>query len=122
MTAALFATPKIMSANSATHDDTIDRIYEETGDELWTMPYATLVLLLFGILGMTLLVNVVFYSFAHWTLAVLVYAVEIAVPAYVLYRHRQKVDAAVRAKVSALEATHPGITDAFARRRKKKQP
>lgn len=103
-----------MSENLDKYKETIEKIYRETKDDLWTMPHATLVLLLFGVLFMTIIVNVVFFSFGSWLLALPVYALEIAAPLYVLYRHRQKIDAAAREKVSALEATKPGIVEAYA--------
>lgn len=108
-----------MPFNPEIYNETISRIREQTRDELWTMPVATLVLLLAGIFGMTVLVNVVFYSFAHWILAVAVYALESAALAYVIYRHRQKVEDRVREKIAGMESTHPGISEAYAERRKK---
>jgi Flp pilus assembly protein TadB len=109
-----------MPDNFEKYKDELSRIDEQTRDELWTMPFATLVLLLFGVFAMTLLVNVVFYSFGHWILALLVYAVEIAALFFVLFNHRKRVDETLLAKISAMEPTHPGISEAFAKYRSKK--
>lgn len=102
-----------MSENLEKYKGTIDQIYRETKDEQWTMPLATLVLLLGGILLITILVNVVFFSFPNLFVAFLVYLIEILAPLFVLYRHQQKVYDAVREKVSALAAAEPGIMNAF---------
>jgi Flp pilus assembly protein TadB len=102
-----------MSENFEKYKGTINRIYRETKDEQWTMPLATLVLLLGGILLITILVNVVFFSFPNLFVAFLVYLIEILAPLFVLYRHQQKVYNAVREKVAALETAEPGIMNAF---------
>lgn len=102
-----------MSENFEKYKETINQIYRQSKDDLWTMPVATLVLLLGAVLFVTILVNAVFFSFPHLFVAVLVYLVEILAPLYVLYRHQQKVYEAVREKVSDLEVTQPGIISAY---------
>lgn len=102
-----------MSENFEKYKGTINEIYQRTKEELWTTQFATLVLLLFAVLFLTLVVNVVFYSFGNWFVTFLIYLVEIAVPLVVLYRHQQKVYNIVRAKTSAMNPSNPGISEAF---------
>ena len=102
-----------MSENFEKYKGTINQIYRQTKDEQWTMPLATLVLLLGGILLITILVNVVFFSFPNLFVAFLVYLIEVLAPLFVLYRHQQKVYNIVREKVSELEPAEPGIMNAF---------
>jgi len=102
-----------MSENFEKYKGTINEIYQRTKEELWTTQFATLVLLLFAVLFLTIVLNVVFYSFGNWFVTFLIYFVEIAVPIVVLYRHQQKVYNIVRAKTSELNPTNPGISDAF---------
>lgn len=111
-----------MSDNFEKYKGTINHIYRETKDEQWTMPLATLVLLLGGILLMTILVNVVFFSFPNKFIAFLVYLVEILVPLFVLYRHQQKVYDTMREKIAELDGTQPGIMNAFEEWHKKVAP
>lgn len=102
-----------MSDNFEKYKGTINQIYRQQKEELWTMEIATLVLLLCGILLITVIVNLVFFSFGNLFIAFLVYLVETLAPLFVLYRHQQKVYDAVREKVSELEGTQPGIVNAF---------
>ena len=102
-----------MSVNFEKYKGTINHLYREAKDELWTMQLATLVLLLCGILLITIIVNLVFFSFPNKIVAVLIYLVEVLAPLFVLYRHQQKVYLAVREKVSELEGTQPGIMNAY---------
>lgn len=102
-----------MSDNFEKYKGTINQIYRQTKEDLWTMPLATLVLLLGGLLLITIIVNLVFFSFGNWFVALLVYLIEIFAPVFVLYRHQQKVYLAVREKVSELEGTQPGIVNAY---------
>jgi hypothetical protein len=106
-----------MSDNFQKYKDEIDRVYGETKEEMWTMPFATLVLLLAAILFLTVIVNLVFISFGWFS--VLIYAVEAGVLSIVLYRHQQKVYAATRHKIATMEGAHPGISEAFNARRGK---
>ena len=102
-----------MPDNYEKYKETIDGIYRQTKEDLWTMPLATLVLLLFAILFITIVLNLVFFSFGYWFLALFVYLVEIAVPLAVLYLHQQKVQKAVRERISEMDSTHPGILEAY---------
>lgn len=102
-----------MPENLENYRETIEDIYRRTKDELWTMPLATLVLLLFAVLFVTIVLNLVFFSFGGWVLSFLVYLLEIAAPLAVLYLHRQKVLRTVREKISGMDSTHPGIYEAF---------
>lgn len=102
-----------MPENFEKYHETINQIYRQSKEDLWTMPTATLVLLLGGVLLVTIIVNAVFFSFPNLFVALLVYLIEIAAPLFVLYRHQQKVYAAVREKTSELEATQPGILKAY---------
>ena len=98
-----------MSENFEKHNDTIDQIYRQTREDLWTMPVATLVLLLGAVLFITIIVNTVFVSFPNLLVAVLVYLIEISAPLFVLYRYQQKVYKTVHERVAELEAVQPGI-------------
>ncbi len=102
-----------MSDNFQKYKGTINSIYRQTKEELWTTPFATLVLLLFAVLFLTLVVNIIFFSFGNWFITFLIYFAEIVAPLAVLYFHQQKVYAAIREKVSEIEADNPGINDAF---------
>ena len=102
-----------MSDNFEKYKSTINQIYRQSKEDLWTMPIATLVLLLGAVLLVTIIVNAVFFSFPNLFVAFLVYLVEIVAPLFVLYRHQQKVYDAVREKVSELEGTEPGILSAY---------
>jgi hypothetical protein len=106
-----------MPDNLENHKATLDSLYQQTKDELWTPPFATLVLLLFGIPFITVFFNIAVFSFGHWLVALIVYLIEAAAPVFVLYRHRQKIDETVRQKARALEATNPGIYEAYEKRR-----
>jgi len=111
-----------MSDNFEKYEDTINNVYQRTKEDLWTMPFATLVLLLFAVLFVTVVLNLVFFSFGYPILAVLVYAVEIAAPVIVLYLHQQKVRKTVREKILAMDATHPGIYEAYEKRQINNRP
>lgn len=102
-----------MSDNFEKYKGTINQIYRQAKEDLWTMPIATLVLLLGGILLITIIVNLVFFSFPNMFVAFFVYLVETLAPLFVLYRHQQKVYDTVREKVSELEGTQPGIMSAY---------
>jgi hypothetical protein len=102
-----------MSDNFEKYKETINQIYRQAKEDLWTMPIATLVLLLGGLLLITIIVNLVFFSFGNLFVAFFVYLIEILAPLFVLYRHQQKVYEKVREKVSELEGTQPGILSAY---------
>ncbi len=102
-----------MSDNFEKYNETINEIYRRTKEELWTTQFATLVLLLFAVLFLTIVVNVVFYSFGNWFVTFLIYLAEICVPLAVLYRHQQKVYKIVRAKIFGMNSANPGISEAF---------
>jgi ABC-type transport system involved in cytochrome c biogenesis permease subunit len=101
-----------MSEEFEKYKDTINGVYRQTKENLWTMPFATLVLLLFAVLFITIVLNLVFLSFG-FGLAFLVYTVEIAVPLLVLYLHQRKVYETVREKIQEMDATQPGIYAAY---------
>jgi uncharacterized membrane protein len=103
-----------MPDNVENHTETINKIYLQTKEDLWTREFATLVLLLFAVLFLTIVLNVVFYSFGNWFVTFLIYLAEIAATVFVLYRHQQKIYEAVRAKASEMDSTtHPGISAAY---------
>lgn len=102
-----------MPDNLEKHKATLDSLYRQTKDELWTPPFATLLLLLFGIPIITIFFNIAFFSFPHWTLALVAYLIEALAPFVVLYRHRQQVNETVREKARAMDATEPGIYEAY---------
>jgi len=108
-----------MSDNFEKHKGTIDEIYRQTKEELWTTEFATLVLLLFAVLFLTVVLNLVFYSFGNWFVTFLIYLAEIAAPIVVLYRHQQKIYETVRAKTSEMNPAQPGISEAFEKWRSK---
>ncbi len=102
-----------MSDNFEKHKGTLNDLYRQTKEKLWTTEFATLVLLLFAVLFLTFVVNAVFYSFGNWFLTFIVYFVEIAVPLVVLYRHQRKIYEVVREKALELDPAHPGIFKAY---------
>lgn len=102
-----------MSENFEKYKETIDDIYLRTKEELWTMEFATIVLLLCAVLFITILINVVFTSFGNWFLAFIVYFAEVAALLAALYLFRQKVSETVGKKISALENAHPGISEVY---------
>lgn len=110
-----------MPDNFEKYEKTIDDIYLRTKEELWTIEFATIVLLLSAILFITILINVVFTSFGNWFLAVIVYLAEIGALLAALYIYRQKVSETVGKKISALENAHPGISKAYQEWRSKKR-
>ena len=101
-----------MSDNFEKHKAALDGLYRQAKEELWTPPFATLVLLLFGIPFITVFFNVAVFSFGHWLVALIVYLAEAAAPLFVLYRHRQEIRETVRQKALAMDATDPGIYEA----------
>ena len=107
-----------MSENFEKYKGTLDSLYRQTKDELWTPPFATLVLSFIGILIITIFFNVAVFSFGHWVIALIVYLVEAAAPIVVLYRHQQKVYETLREKTSAMDAANPGIYEAYEEWRK----
>lgn len=108
-----------MSDNFQKYKETINDIYRKTKEELWTTEFATLILLLFAVLFLTILINVVFFSFDHWLITLLIYLAEIAAPLTVLYLHQQKIYKVVSEKVSAMESKNSGISEAYAEWRSK---
>ncbi len=110
-----------MSAPLEKYKETIDDIYLRTKEELWTMEFATIVLLLCAVLFITALINVVFTSFGSWFLALIVYLAEIGALLAALYIYRQKVLETVRKKISAMDSTQPGISAAYDEWRSKKR-
>ncbi len=103
-----------MSDNFQKYKETINDIYRRAKEELWTTEFATLILLLFAVLFLTILVNIVFFSFGHWLITLLIYLAEIAAPLAALYLHQQKIYKAVSEKVSAMDSNNPGISEAYA--------
>ena len=102
-----------MSDNFEKYKDTINSIYRQAKDDLWTTQFATLVLLLFAILFITVVLNLVFFSFGSWFVSVIVYFVEAIVPVVVLFFHQRKVYETVREKALELDSVNPGIYDAY---------
>jgi len=102
-----------MSENFEKYKGTINEIYRQTKEELWTTEFATLILLLFAVLFLTAVVNLVFFSFGNWFVTFLIYLAEIAAPVVVLYRHQQKIYETVRTKTSEMNLAKPGISEAF---------
>ena len=102
-----------MSDNFQKYKETINDIYRQTKESLWTTEFATLILLLFAVLFLTIVVNLVFFSFGGWFISFIIYLVEIAAPLTVLYLHQQKLYRAVGEKVSEMEAANPGIYEAY---------
>jgi uncharacterized membrane protein len=102
-----------MPDNLEKHKGTINEIYRQTKEELWTTEFATLVLLLFALLFLTIVLNVVFFSFGNLLITFLIYLVETAAPLVVLYLHQRKIYEIVREKTSALDSAQPGISEAY---------
>ncbi len=102
-----------MSDNLQKYEETINKIYQRTKEELWTTEFATIILLLFAVLFLTLISNLVFFSFGNWIITLLIYLAEIAAPLTVIYLHQQKIYDAVSAKVSAMDAANSGIYAAY---------
>ena len=102
-----------MSDNFEKYKGTINEIYRQTKEELWTTEFATLVLLLFAVLFLTIVINVVFFSFGNLPVTFLIYLAEVAAPLAVLFRHQRKIYEIVREKTSALDSAQPGISEAF---------
>jgi uncharacterized membrane protein len=102
-----------MSDNFEKYKGTLSAIYRRTKEELWTMQFATLILLLFAVLFLTIVVNVVFISFGNWFFSALIYIVELGIPLVMLYLHQREVYEAVRRKALEMDATHPGIYAAY---------
>lgn len=102
-----------MSDNFEKYKGTIGEIYRQTKEELWTTEFATLILLLFAVLFLTIVINAVFFSFGNLLITLLIYLAEIAAPLIVLYRHQQKIYESVREKTSALDSAQPGISEAY---------
>ena len=110
---SFYAKIKSMSDNFEKYKDTIDSLYRQTKDDLWTPPFATLVLLLFGILIITIFFNVAVFSFGHWIIALIVYLIEAVAPVVALYRHQQKIYETVGERAREMDATNPGLYDAY---------
>lgn len=108
-----------MSDNFEKYKGIINGIYRQAKVDLWTTEFATLLLLLFGVLFVSIIMNVVFFSFGNWFISFLVFFVEIAAPLIVLYLHQRKIYEAVRAKTLAMDSTHPGIYEAYEQWRSK---
>ncbi|HVE58418.1 MAG TPA: hypothetical protein VNB22_16415, partial [Pyrinomonadaceae bacterium] len=102
-----------MSDNFEKHKGTINEIYRQTKEELWTTEFATLVLLLFAVLFLTIVLNLVFFSFGNLLITFLIYLAEIVAPLGVLYHHQRKIYEIVREKTSAMNAAQPGISEAY---------
>ena len=102
-----------MSDNFEKYKDTINSLYRQTKVNLWTTPFATLILLLFAVLFITVVLNLVFFSFDSWFVSVIVYFVETAVPIVVLFFHQQKIYETVREKALEMDSANPGIYEAY---------
>jgi hypothetical protein len=102
-----------MSDNFEKHKGTINGLYRQAKADLWTPPLATVVLLLFGVLIVTIFFNVALFSFGNMFVAFIVYLVEALAPLIVLSLHQRKVYETVREKAYELNATHPGIYEAY---------
>jgi len=111
-----------MSENFEKYKGTINSLYRQTKDELWTPQLATLVLLFVGILIATIFFNVAVFSFGHWAIALIVYLIEVIIPLFILYRHQRKIYETVREKALEMDATNPGIYEAYEEWRKKVEP
>jgi hypothetical protein len=102
-----------MPDNFEKYKGTINEIYRQTKEELWTTEFATLILLLFAVLFLTVILNLVFFSFGNLFITFLIYLAEVAAPLTVLYLHQRKIYEIVREKTSALDSAQPGISEAF---------
>ena len=102
-----------MSENFEKYKATINVLYRQTKDELWTPQLATVLLLFLGILVITIFFNVSVFSFGHWAIALVVYFTEVIVPLFILYRHQQKIYETVREKALEMDAANPGIYEAY---------
>ena len=102
-----------MSQNFEKYKATINVLYSQTKDELWTPRLATMLLLFAGILIATVFFNVAVFSFGHWVVALVVYLIEAMIPLVILYRHQQKVYEVVRERALEMDATNPGILEAY---------
>src|SRR5215204_7562905 len=102
-----------MSANFEKYKGTLSGIYRQTKDDLWTPQFATILLLLGGVLIGTVFFNVAVFSFGHWVIALVVYFTEALAPLLLLYLHQRKIYEIVREKAYEMEPTHPGIYEAY---------
>ena len=102
-----------MTENFHKHKATINGIYRQAKDDLWTPQLATVVLLLGGILIVTIFFNIAFFSFGGWFVSFIVYFIEALAPLILLFLHQRKVYETVREKALELEATNPGIYEAY---------
>jgi uncharacterized membrane protein len=102
-----------MSDNFEKHKGIINSLYRQAKDDLWTPQFATVLLLLFGVLIVTIFFNVAVFSFGNWFVAFIVYFVEAVAPLVALYLHQRKIYETVREKAFAMNAAHPGIYEAY---------
>jgi uncharacterized membrane protein len=102
-----------MSDNFEKYKGTLNGLYRQTKDELWTPQFATVLLLLFGILIVTIFFNVAIFSFGHWLIAFIVYLAEVLVPLVALYLHQRKIYETVGEKALEMDAANPGIYHAY---------
>ncbi|MEP6903566.1 MAG: hypothetical protein ABJA66_17720 [Actinomycetota bacterium] len=102
-----------MSDNFQKHKETINGIYRQAKEDLWTPAFATLVLLLSTILFLSVILNLVFFSFGNWFITFIIYLAEIAALLIALSLHQRKIYEAVREKVLEMDSTHPGISEAY---------
>jgi hypothetical protein len=102
-----------MTDNFKAYKGTINGLYHRAKDDLWTPKLATVVLLLGGILIITIFFNIAFFSFGGWFVSFIVYFIEALAPLILLFLHQRKVYETVREKALEMEATNPGIYEAY---------
>ena len=102
-----------MSDNFEKYKGTINGIYRQTKADLWTPQFATILLLMLGILVVTIFFNAAVFSFGHWLISLIVYSVEIIIPIVLLYLHDRKIHEIVREKAYQMDAANPGISEAY---------
>jgi hypothetical protein len=102
-----------MPDNFQKYKGTLQNLSRRAKDDCWTAGFATLFYMLVALLAATIIARVFFFSFGNLLADFFVFLAEaVAVLALILRYHRKTVEY-MRGEVLALEASNPGIYEAF---------
>jgi hypothetical protein len=102
-----------MPDNFQKHKATLQNLSRRAKDACWTAGFAALFYMLVGLLSLTIIARVFFFSFGNLPADFFVFLAEaVAILALILWYQRKTVEY-MRGEVLALETSNPGIYEAF---------
>src|SRR5688572_30152631 len=102
-----------MSDNFQKYKAALQNLSRRAKDDCWTPTMATVFYIMLGVLALTIVLRVFFFSFGNMLIDFFVFLAEaLAILALILWYHRKTVEY-MRSEVLELEPSNPGISEAF---------